>query len=74
MFPPLDAIKGDRGVRDQNTWWAYFVEAIVVVSMLFTECPNYGSEDMTNSILEGLGFYVGIKRVIFGDFFTIFPI
>ena len=27
---------------------------------------------MTNSIVGGLDFYIGNKRVIFGDFFTIF--
>ena len=31
------------------------------------------SEDMTNSIIGGLGFYIENRGVSFGNFFTIFP-
>ena len=44
-----------------------------MVSKLFTECQNstqFQRYDQFN--FWGLAFYIGNRRVIFGDFFTIF--
>ena len=50
-----------------------FVELVAVVSTLFTECQNstlFCRYDKLNFL--GLDFYIGNRRVIFGDFFTIY--